>query len=35
MIFDIMIVGIYVLIVVVVLKVVINAIGDYINRKGK
>lgn len=30
-----MIVGIYVLIVVVVLKVVINAIGDYINRKGK
>ncbi|QDH85278.1 hypothetical protein HWC49_gp47 [Gordonia phage Kenosha] len=35
MIFDIMIVGIYILIVVVVLKVVINAIGDYINRKGK
>ncbi|USH44708.1 membrane protein [Gordonia phage Burley] len=35
MIFDIMLVGLYLLIVVIVLKVVINAVGDFINKKGK
>ncbi|WNM72429.1 hypothetical protein SEA_MOSSY_50 [Gordonia phage Mossy] len=35
MIFDIVIVCVYVLIVVVLLKVVINAIGDRISKKGK
>lgn len=35
MIFDIMLVGVYILIVVIVLKVVINALGDFINKKGK
>lgn len=35
MLYDIMLVGVYILIVVIVLKVAINAIGDYIKRKGK
>lgn len=35
MLYDIMLVGVYILIVVIVIKVILNAVGDYINRKGK
>ncbi|QAU06752.1 membrane protein [Gordonia phage Aflac] len=35
MIVDIMLVGLYILIAVIVIKVVINAVGDFLNRKGK
>lgn len=35
MIVDIMLVGLYILIAVIVIKVVINAVGDYIHKKGK